>query len=84
MPSSTDLSNKLGQYQDDALKRPLIITKNNRERLVMLSIEEYRRLKQLDRKSLFVEDLSDADLEAISRAEVPVGASRLAGRESSA
>ncbi len=70
--SSTDLSNKLGQYQDEALKRPLIITKNNRERLVMLSIEEYRRLKQLDRKALFVEELTDADLEAISRAEVPV------------
>ncbi len=70
--SSTDLSNRLDQYQDEALKRPLIITKNNRDRLVMLSNEEYRRLKQLDRKSLFVEDLSDADLEAISRAEVPV------------
>ena len=68
--SSTDLSNKLGQYQDEALKRPLIITKNNRDRLVMMSIEEYRRLKQLDRKALFVEELSDAELEAINRAEV--------------
>ncbi len=38
----------------------------------MLSIEEYRRLKQLDRKSLFVEDLSDAGLEANSGAVVPV------------
>ena len=53
-------------------KHPVIITKNNRERLVMLSIEEYRRLKQLDRKALFVEELADADVEAISRAEVPV------------
>ncbi len=44
--SSTDLSNRLGQYQDEALKHPVIITKNNRDRLVMLSIEEYRRLKQ--------------------------------------
>ena len=70
--SSTDLSNKLGQYQDEALKRPLIITKNNRDRLVMLSIEEYRRLKQLDRKVLFVKELTDSDLEAISRAEVPI------------
>ncbi len=70
--SSTDLSNKLGQYQDESLNRPLIITKNNRERLVKLSIEEHRRLKQLDRKSLFVEEVTDSDLEAISRAEVPV------------
>ncbi len=70
--SSTDLSNKLGQYQDEALVRPVIITKNNRDRLVMLSIEEYRRLKQLDRKALFVEELTDADIVAISRAEVPV------------
>ncbi len=70
--SSTDLSNRLGQYQDEALIRPLIIPKNNRDRLVLLSIEEYRRLKQLDRKALFVEELTDSDLEAISRAEVPV------------
>ena len=70
--SSTDLSNKLGLYQDEALKRPLIITKNNRDRLVMLSIEEYRRLKQLDREVLFVKELTDSDLEAISRAEVPI------------
>ncbi len=70
--SSTDLSNKLGQYQDEALIRPVIITKNNRDRLVMMSIEEYRRLKQLDRKALFVEELTDADLEAINRAEVPI------------
>ena len=65
-------ANKLGQYQDEALKRPVTITKNNRERLVMLSIEEYRRRKQLDRNALFVEELSDAELEAISKAEVPV------------
>jgi len=70
--SSTDFSNRLGEYQDEALKRPLIITKNNRDRLVMLSIEEYRRLKQLDRKALFVEELTASDLEAISKAEVPV------------
>ena len=53
-------------------KHPVIITKNNRERLVMLSIEEYRHLKQLDRKALFVKELADADIEPISRAEVPV------------
>ncbi len=58
--SSTDLSNRLGQYQDEALKHPVIITKNNHERLVMLSIEEYRRLKQLDRKALFVEELASS------------------------
>jgi len=69
--SSTELSNRLGQYQDEALQRPVIITKNNRERLVLMSIEEYRRLKQLDRQALFVEELSDAELEAIRRAEVP-------------
>jgi len=69
--SSTELSNKLGQYQDEALKRPVIITKNRRERLVLMSIEEYRRLKQMDRQALFVEELSDAELEAIRNAEVP-------------
>lgn len=36
---------------------------------MILSASEYRRLKRLDRKALAVEELSDAELEAIRKAE---------------
>ncbi len=39
-----------GQYQDEALTQPVAITRNGRERLVMLSADEYRRLKRRDRE----------------------------------
>jgi len=72
--SSGDLQRKIGHIQDIALVEPVTITNNGRDRLVMMSIEEYRRLKQRDREVLRVEDFTEADLEAIRKAEVPSGA----------
>ena len=57
------------RFQDDALRAPLSITFNGRERLVLLSVEEYARLKRRDREALFVEELSEAEIAAIRRAE---------------
>jgi prevent-host-death family protein len=44
--SSAEFQRKLGLYQDKALAEPVIITKNGRERLVLLSVDEYQRLKK--------------------------------------
>jgi prevent-host-death family protein len=68
-----DFHRNSGQYQDRALVEPVIITRNGRERTVLISADEYRRLKQLDRESLPVTALSDRDLQAIAAAEVPPG-----------
>lgn len=43
--SSVEFQRNLGLYQDRALAEPVTITKNGRERLVLLSVDEYRRLK---------------------------------------
>jgi PHD/YefM family antitoxin component YafN of YafNO toxin-antitoxin module len=56
---------------DRALAEPVTITKNGRDRLVMLSAEEYERLKSRDRRVVGVEDVTDEDAELISGAEVP-------------
>ncbi len=73
MPTFTsgDLQRKLGEIQDVALRQPTFITRHGRERLVILSVDEYRRLKRRDRQVLRAGELSDADLEAIGKAEVP-------------
>jgi prevent-host-death family protein len=44
--SSAEFQRKLGLYQDKALAEPVTITKNGRERLVLLSVDEYQRLKK--------------------------------------
>ena len=68
--SSAEFQRNFGVYQDKALTEPVAITRNGRERMVMVSVEEYRRLKRRAREVLAVGELSDADLEAIGRAEV--------------
>lgn len=58
-------------FADRALSEPVTITKNGRDRLVMLSVEEYERLKSRDRWVVRVEDVTDEDAELIAGAEVP-------------
>ena len=60
-----------GALADRALKEPVTITKNGRDRLVLLSVDEYARLKRRDRRALAAEELSEAELALIAAAEVP-------------
>lgn len=69
--SSADFQRHIGQYQDKALVEPVLVTRNGRERLVLLSADEYRRLRSLERGSLLATDLSEDDLAALAASEVP-------------
>jgi prevent-host-death family protein len=69
--TSTEFQKKVGLYQDLALSEPLTVTRNGRDKVVVLSAEEYGRLKRRDREVLRVEDLSAEDLEAIAAAKLP-------------
>lgn len=42
--TTSDLSRKSGDIIAEALRRPVTITQRNKPRLVMLSIEDFRRL----------------------------------------
>lgn len=72
--SAGDFQRKIGHYQDRALVEPVMVTRNGRERLVLLSADEFKRLKRRDREVLGLEDFTEADLEAIRKAEPPVEA----------
>ncbi len=60
-----------GTLADKALTEPVTITKNGRDRLVLVSVDEYERLRRRDRRALRTEDLSEADLALIAKSEVP-------------
>jgi PHD/YefM family antitoxin component YafN of YafNO toxin-antitoxin module len=66
-----DFSREPGRYQDLALTRAVIVTRNGRDRTVMISVDEYDRLKRRDREVLGIEDFTEEDIEAIRRAEPP-------------
>ena len=69
--SAAEFQRNIGKYQDIALTKPVAITKNGRERTVLLSVEEYARLKRRDRRALGADELSEQQREAIRSAEVP-------------
>jgi PHD/YefM family antitoxin component YafN of YafNO toxin-antitoxin module len=68
---AAEFERNTGTYQDRALIEPVFVTRNGREKTVLLSVEEYRRLKRRDREVLAVSQLSDEDLNAIALAEMP-------------
>ncbi|MDE1905894.1 MAG: type II toxin-antitoxin system Phd/YefM family antitoxin [Rhodospirillales bacterium] len=65
--SAVEFQRNFGRYQDEALKQPLSITRNGRDRLVVLSVEEYQRLKRRERIVFKTEDLSEAEIQAITQ-----------------
>ena len=63
--SSADFQRNIGRYQDLALRQPVAVTRNGRERTVLISTEEYARLKRRDREVLRLEDFTGADIKAL-------------------
>lgn len=50
--SATEFKNNIGAFSDAAMNEPVIITSHQRDRLVLMSAEEYRRLAGGDRGSV--------------------------------
>jgi PHD/YefM family antitoxin component YafN of YafNO toxin-antitoxin module len=69
--SAAEFQRNIGRYQDMALVQPVAVTRNGRGRTVMISIEEYHRLKRRDRQVLELEDFTDADLAALDQTRAP-------------
>ncbi len=69
--SATAFQKQPGKYQDHALREPVVLTSHGRERIVLLSAEEYRRLRHLDRQAVRAQDLGAGELATIAAARVP-------------
>lgn len=69
--SAAEFHRNVGVYQDIALTKPVTITKNGRERTVLLSAQEYARLKRRDRRVIAAGGLSEHQVTAIRNARVP-------------
>lgn len=69
--SAAEFQRNIGRYQDVALTQPVVVARNGRERTVMISVEEYRRLKRRDRHVLELEDFTEADIALIEKTEAP-------------
>ncbi len=68
--TSTEFQQNVGRYQDAALSEPVIITKNGRDKTVLISATAFETLVK-GRVARRMEDLDGEALKAIAAAEVP-------------
>jgi PHD/YefM family antitoxin component YafN of YafNO toxin-antitoxin module len=71
--STADFIKNYGTLADKALSEPLTITKNGRDRFVLVEAGEYARLQRRDRKVVRLEDFTDEEMELISNAATAEG-----------
>lgn len=69
--STADFIKNYGTLADKALSEPVVITKNGRDRLVILSADEYARLRRRDRRVVRLEDFTDEEMALIAEADIP-------------
>jgi prevent-host-death family protein len=72
--SSAEFQRNIGRYQDLAMTQPVAVTRNGRERTVLISTEEYARLKRRDREVLGLDDFTADDLAALKASRPPAEA----------
>jgi PHD/YefM family antitoxin component YafN of YafNO toxin-antitoxin module len=70
--TAAELQKQFGRFRDLALREPVSVTHHGRDSLVILSADEYVRLKALDsRQAVHPWELPDDLAEALENAEPP-------------
>lgn len=69
--SAAEFQRHIGRYQDLALTQAVAVTRNGRERTVLISADEYQRLKHRDRQVLVLDDFTTEDIAALEAIRAP-------------
>ncbi len=69
--TASEFQKAFGAVSDRALRQPVTITKQGRDHLVVLSADEYARLKRRDRRVGQAANLPEEWLDAVREAKVP-------------
>ncbi len=72
--SAAEFQRNIGRYQDLALREAVAVTRNGRDSTVLISADEYRRLKRRERQVLGLGDFTDADIAGLEAARAPEAA----------
>ncbi len=71
--SASEFQDRVGEALDRSLSQPVLITKHGRPRNVVLSYDEYERLRARDRRAVRAEDLTEEDIAALEASEMAPG-----------
>ena len=67
--AASQVQKRFGYWADQALRSPVIIQRHGHDALCLMSAEEFRRLKRLERLALDAGEISDAEARLIATAE---------------
>jgi len=71
------ISENFAAYEANAVREPVIITKNGRPRTVLIAYEDYLRLSKRDRRVELTATLGDDELAAFEAPQMEVGLDQL-------
>jgi PHD/YefM family antitoxin component YafN of YafNO toxin-antitoxin module len=71
--SSAEFIKRYGALSDSALTEPVTITRNGRDRLVLMSAVEFERMKRYAPRARSIDEITDEEVELISQARSPAG-----------
>jgi prevent-host-death family protein len=69
--TSAQAQKNFGRYREQALEEPVVVTQYGKPSVVILSALEYERLKELDRRVMLLDEMSDAEIEEMAGSEIP-------------
>ena len=65
--TSIDLQRNVALVQDTALREPVTISYHGRDRLVIMPIAEFERLKRRDKLAIAIEELPEEFIQALQQ-----------------
>jgi prevent-host-death family protein len=68
--SALEFQRKFGEFQNQARREPIEITRHGRREFVLMSAEHYDRLTAAARRSQGMADASQVAIDAVERAEM--------------
>ncbi|MFT6904840.1 MAG: PHD/YefM family antitoxin component YafN of YafNO toxin-antitoxin module [Oleiphilaceae bacterium] len=74
VPSNLKRQKEFGRYRSIAHREAVVITNHGRADLVLLSVEEHRRLQELEERTFHISDLTTDELSSLSEAVIPAEA----------
>lgn len=69
--TSAEAQKNFGRYREQALAEPVVVTQYGKPSVVIISAIEYERLKELDRRVMRLDDMSDAEIEDTLNSGLP-------------
>jgi prevent-host-death family protein len=70
--TSAQAQKNFGRYREQALAEPVVVTQYGKPSVVMISAAEYERLKELDRRVMRLDEMSNSEIEEMLNANIPV------------